>query len=365
MGHPRKSAGFATYYFNRIVGGFSNMLEVNAIAPTRVDLVGGTLDIWPIHHILDAKGTVNLGVSLFARSYIRERSQKTFLIKSFDQELEEELSFDDLAINSSLPLVTMLLSAFWRKDLPTLEVQLRADSPKGAGLGGSSSLAISLASALVKARQLLGDEIVLDEYQLVKKVQNLEAKLLQMPAGCQDHWGAVRGGLNYLHFPFEGVSVETFPLSDFPGLDDELILCFCGKSRFSGMNNWELFKQFGDGDARVREIFAEIGRLAAAAYHCIEKRDWPGLLEYSSQDWKQRKILCPAIETDETKSLDQIALKHGAYFTRVCGAGGGGVMAVFAPKEKREGIIHELNEKGGAVLDGSICDKGLRVEGQI
>ncbi|MFK7824025.1 MAG: hypothetical protein AB8G05_07710 [Oligoflexales bacterium] len=341
------------------------MLEVNAIAPTRVDLVGGTLDIWPINHVLDAKGTINLGVSLFARTYIRERAQKTFLIKSFDQGFELELSYQELCANRSLPLVTMLLSAFWRQDLPALEIQLQADSPKGAGLGGSSSLAISIASALVKARHMLNDEPFMNEYQLVQTVQNLEAKLLQMPAGCQDHWGAVRGGLNYLHFPFEGVFVETFPLSEFEGLDDELILCFCGKSRFSGMNNWELFKQFGDGDTKVRKIFSEIGGLAAEAYQSILKRDWQGLLQYSRQDWELRKILCPGIETEETKHLDQVALEHGAYFSRVCGAGGGGVMAVFSPKEKREGIVHALNAKGGTVLEGSICDKGVRVEGQI
>ena len=341
------------------------MLEVNAIAPTRVDLVGGTLDIWPIHHILDAKGTVNLGVSLFARAHIRQRSSKNFLIKSIDQNLELEQSFEELSAQQSLPLLSMLIGAFWREDLPPLEIELEADSPKGAGLGGSSALAISLASALLKSRQLITGEPIPGEYKLVQTVQNIEAKLLQMPAGCQDHWGAVRGGLNYISFPFEGVFVETFPLSDFPELDDELILCFCGKSRFSGMNNWDLFKQFGDGDARVRGIFSEIGALAAASYQAIIDRDWQSLLEYSKKDWVQRKILCPAIETPETKALDAIAAENGAYFSRVCGAGGGGVMAVFAPKENKERIIHGLTSKGGQVLDGSICDKGLRVEGQI
>ena len=341
------------------------MLEVNAIAPTRVDLVGGTLDIWPIHHILDDKGTVNLGVSIFARTHLKERAGKKFLIKSIDQNLEVELSVSHLRNERSLPLLAMLLDAFWQDDLPPLEIELRADSPKGAGLGGSSALAISIAGALVKARQMLSDELVPGEYQLVQTVQNLEAKLLQMPAGCQDHWGAVRGGLNFLHFPFEGVFVETFPLSDFEGLDDELILCFSGKSRFSGMNNWDLFKKFGDGDDKVRKIFTEIGRLATASYQAILKRDWQGMLEFSKQDWVQRKILCPAIETEETQKLDRIALKHGAYFTRVCGAGGGGVMAIFAPKEKRESIIHALNAGGGEVLEGAVCDKGLRVEGQI
>lgn len=340
------------------------MLEVNAIAPTRVDLVGGTLDIWPLHHVLDAKGTINLGVSLFARSHLRQRSNSNFLIKSIDQNLELELSYEDLLLNDSLPLLAMLLGAFWRKDLPALEVELRADSPKGAGLGGSSALAISLGAALVKARALLTGEPELDDYQLVQTVQNLEAKLLQMPAGCQDHWGAVRGGLNYLHFPFEGVRVETFALSEFERLDDELILCFCGKSRFSGMNNWELFKQFGDGDKKVREIFTTIGGLAADAYQSIVKRDWQALMEYSKQDWQQRKILCPGIETDETKDLDRVALDHGAYFTRVCGAGGGGVMAVFAHQENKEKLIEALNKAGGRVLDGIFCDKGLRVEGQ-
>ena len=41
---------------------------IEAVAPTRVDLAGGTLDIWPLYLMLDGAVTVNLGLALPTRA---------------------------------------------------------------------------------------------------------------------------------------------------------------------------------------------------------------------------------------------------------------------------------------------------------
>ena len=52
-------------------------------------------------------------------------------------------------------------------------------------------------------------------------------------------------------------------------------------------------------------------------------------LQISQEEWRLRKNLWENIETPETVWIDQTAKTYGASFSRVCGAGGGGVMAVF------------------------------------
>ena len=50
-----------------------------------------------------------------------------------------------------------------------------------------------------------------------------------------------------------------------------------------------------------------------------------------------------------------MALKQGAFFTRVCGAGGGGVVALFCEPERKETLVKKLSEQGVQLLKGEIA----------
>ena len=51
-------------------------MKITATAPTRIDLAGGTIDLWPIHHLLDHKATVNVGITCTATVQITETGNK-------------------------------------------------------------------------------------------------------------------------------------------------------------------------------------------------------------------------------------------------------------------------------------------------
>ena len=340
------------------------MLNIKAKVPTRVDLIGGTLDLWPIHQLLNHKGTINIGVGVYANVTLLESQNNKFYIKSVDQEIFVEGSFEEVSQSSDLPLIGMILDVFWDKKFPALNIELKAESPKGAGLGGSSALAICLAAALQKGMQLLDNNYsnILSDYDLVKKVQDVEAKLLFMPVGCQDYIGALRGGINYISYPPGGFKIETKTIDHLPELNKEMLLCYCGRSRFSGMNNWELFKKFCDRDLETVERFEVLGKIAEKSYEGFENNDWNLIRTLSKEDWEIRKNLCPGIETDETKAISELALQEGAYFSRVCGAGGGGVMAIFAPEEKCESIKLSVTKIGGEFLAAYADNSGLLID---
>lgn len=339
------------------------MIHVRAKAPTRIDLAGGTLDLWPIHQLLDQKATVNVGITLEAEVEITEAKDGHFHFESKDQGSSATGDFATVCATRELPLIGMLLKALWHAELPPLKITTSAKSPAGAGLGGSSCLGVTIAGALWQARRVLDRSLAaFDEDELVRTVQDVEARLIHAPTGCQDYWGGMRGRVNVLTFPPGKIQVETLAPSQLRGLSDELIPCFSGKSRASAINNWEIFKRLLDGDKDLLAVFNEIGTVSAQCGDAVRAGNLERVIELSEKEWRLRTKLWPAIETVETKRLDDAARKAGARFSRVCGAGGGGVMAVFAPLNKREAVSAALTAAGGRVLPATVAETGLVVE---
>ena len=337
------------------------MIKVSSRAPTRVDLAGGTIDLWPIHQLLEQKATVNVGVTLDAQVEVTESADKDFHIESQDLGVSAHGSFNEIAANAKLPLVGMMLKAIWNPTLPKLTIITSARSPAGAGLGGSSCLAIALGSALFKAREQVGLSGNPGEKELVQLASDIEAKLIHAPTGIQDYWGAVRGQVNIIRFPPGKVEVTTKPPSSIRGLEEQLLLCYSGKSRASAINNWEIFKRVFDGD---KELLATLNEIGAAAERCadaIADGNLSRAILVSSLEWQLRCKLWPNIESAETKRLDLAAKKNGALFTRVCGAGGGGVMSVFVEPDAREKVKTALVENGGIILSAKIAERGVTV----
>ncbi len=337
------------------------MLKIHAHIPTRIDLAGGTLDLWPIHHLLDEKATVNVGVEVGADVWIEESLDKNNHFISEDLKLNVTGSYKEIVENPVLPLFSLLLKHFWNEKLPPLTIKTFARSPAGAGLGGSSCLGIAIGAALSRARELLLSYPPIDESHLVRTVQDIEARLIHAPTGVQDYWGGIRGRVNVLKFNFGETLVETFHPSHIKGLEDELILCYSGKSRASAINNWEIFKRIFDGDKSLLKIFNEIGELSSACAKAVTEKNLSEIIRTSQAEWELRTKLWPNIETAETKAITKAATTNGARFTRVCGAGGGGVMAVFSPPSRRQEVEEAMRRAGGTILDGGIAHSGLMI----
>jgi D-glycero-alpha-D-manno-heptose-7-phosphate kinase len=338
------------------------MLKVTAVAPTRVDLAGGTLDLWPIHNLLDRKATVNVAVSLNATVEVSPSPDKLFHFRSEDQNLSDSGSYSEISRSKKMSLFGLLLSALWNQNLPPISIKTSAKSPAGAGLGGSSCLAIAFCRAVAAARHQLDKTYEIpSEDVIVRTAQDVESRVIHAPTGVQDYWGGMRGGINILEYPFGRTVVKTLPGKLWDDVDFKLICCYSGKSRASAINNWEIFKRIFDGDKTLLEKIAAIGNEAANCADAIQANDWKSAIMASQREWTLRTALWPAIETTETKRIDSAAREAGATFTRVCGAGGGGVMGVICPRDKVEKISAAMNAAGGLVMDVVVGGPGVTV----
>ena len=325
------------------------MIHVKSSCPTRVDLAGGTLDLWPIYHQLKEKATVNLAVQLCAEVDLKEAS--SFCLESLDQGVCLKGSFTELTHSPELSLLSLFLSSLWSAKLPPIHVKTKARSPKGAGLGGSSSLSMALCSAFYRAREKLALESFPSEKHRVNFCRDLESVIIESPTGYQDYIAAVRGGLNIITYPFGFPEIKTLPLTQFQPLKDQILLVYSGQSRASALNNWSVYKSFFSGEKKTVSALQKIGQLASQCGSFLEELSFDKALGCSHEEWELRKDLWPDIVTERTEFIDRLATRHGASFTRVCGAGGGGVMAVFVKPAKKKNLSTLLKKEGVEVLE--------------
>ena len=277
--------------------------KLHAKIPTRIDLAGGTLDISPLYHILEKKMTINLAVGVYARVEL-DVGTKDFQLCSEDQKITVEGSFEEICSSPKLPLLSLYAKQLWNSKLPCFHLRTSAESPAGAGLGGSSALSVAVCGIIAKAREKIDGFKFESDDHFIRYVQDTETKLIRVPTGCQDYWGAFKGGYNIIKFPPGKTLVENHPYS-ICNLSDFLTLCFSGKSRASGINNWEVFKKAFDGDENIISSLNEIGSITEQLATSLLKGDLDGALSLSKKEWQARTHLWPKIETPETQKLDK------------------------------------------------------------
>src|SRR3954452_9368221 len=90
-------------------------MKITAQSPCRVDLAGGTLDIWPLYLFHPHAVTVNIAVDRYTSCELLTRDDGKIVLRSADQHGEETFdSFADLqnAKKYRLPLLAWVVRFF-------------------------------------------------------------------------------------------------------------------------------------------------------------------------------------------------------------------------------------------------------------
>ena len=330
---------------------------IEASAPTRVDLAGGTIDIWPLYLFHPGATTVNFATSLRAHCRIETRDDRRIILESRDRQVsfETELeAIEDLIREERLELISKLVHFF--KPTTGFHLITQSEAPAGAGLAGSSALNIACIGAL---NRLVGNRY--DARKFVTLAANIETTVIRVPAGFQDYYSALYGGTSCIHFRPDGINREALVVDD-ATLERRIAICYTGEPRLSGTNNWEIFKKHIDGDPTLFELFDGIRDSSLRMRRALLEQDWREVSETMRAAYPNRKRLAPNVTTPQMEMLVEKALSSGAEAAKVCGAGGGGCIAFFCAEGRRESVERALSEeKGVEVLDWRIARDGLTV----
>jgi D-glycero-alpha-D-manno-heptose-7-phosphate kinase len=333
-------------------------MNIEAVTPCRIDLAGGTLDIWPLYLFLDGGLTVNIGIDLYSRVQIRQRADQRVCIRSVDTGAELTAdSVDELPLGGPLDLVARAVR-FYRPGTG-IDLLCENSAPKGSGLGASSSLLICLSGAL---NAYNGVDVTPE--RLVDCAANLEAQNIRIPTGKQDYYPPLYGGVNAIWFEPGGNQVEPLLVEEsaLATLERRLLLSFTGISHFSGATNWDMTRNYIDGAGETRECLAEIKATAAAMRACLLEGDFDRFAEVLQREWHNRRRLAEGVATPETNRMMAAAESAGAVASKLCGAGGGGCMITFVPEGAQEAVVAALEAEGARPLPYRIARQGLQVK---
>lgn len=367
-------------------------VQIKSRAPTRIDLAGGTVDIWPIYLLLQEAITLNLGISLFAETQLQwEPSAKSpsIQLRSEDQKVSLELTWNQLLdptfqVIPQLELHFKLLRHCFKQRLHSgwentfqgaLQLTTRAQSPAGAGLGGSSTLSASMIGALATWAETQEAQTPVDPLthgeKLIEIIRDIETTVIRVPAGLQDYYGAMFGGLQCLKWGVGSHNRESLDPSLLNELQDRLLLFYSGQSRNSGINNWALFKGFIDQRPEIRESFTQIVQATHELRKALLSRDWEAVGSAIAKEWLTRQNLAPGISTPEIDRAFEQAQRLAPIAGKVCGAGGGGCFFIYLAQGRspeqialKEQITQIFAQAGMRALPFHAPQHGLQIEVQ-
>ncbi len=331
------------------------MLSVCVSAPARIDLAGGTLDLWPLYLFHAPAVTVNFAIDRRARVRV-SRIPAGFEVFARDRGTEERFSSAREARGSAgAALAAEAAIALGIGDGARIETE--SSVPFGSGLGGSSALLVAAVSALAA---LSGTS--LDPDRVIGLCRDVEATVLGKPAGTQDYVPALRGGFQVIEHGPGARSIRRVP-ADAGGFARCLVLFDSGRPHSSGLNNWEIYKARIDGDREVASLLGGIRDVAQEMAAALDAGDVEAMGRALGKEWSFRKRLSPRVSTPVLEEAARRASEAGAWGARACGAGGGGVMAVLGPESARERISAALAAiPGGALFAAAPDPVGTRVE---
>lgn len=329
------------------------MDAVKIQSPTRVDLAGGTLDMWPLFNFVGKQAmTVNVAIDVYSQVEIQKLQDQGILIESLDlnykkkfSDAKELQSCSDAELGFYKPLIS-----FFNPSIG-FHIKTKSQSPVGAGLGGSSSLLIS---ALKAFYQFL-DKKLPNSHDLVHIAHNLEAQMLNTPTGTQDYYPAYSGGLNILTYTAEGISQEVLKISNSP-LKENFLLVYTGRSHHSGINNFEVLKSAVAKDKATLATLQSLNEVAQETAEVCKKGLWNEIPRLFNLEYKFRVQLTSAFSSPEIVKLKEITEANGGKAIKICGAGGGGCVLIWTEESPRSKIIKECQSQGFQILNSRPVD---------
>jgi D-glycero-alpha-D-manno-heptose-7-phosphate kinase len=334
-----------------------NFKRIEAKSPTRVDLAGGTLDLWPLYLFHKECVTVNLAIDIMTRVTLTPRQDQKIILTSQDTKQEQvynHISEVPEGKNHDLHLLRVHVE-FWKPE-QGFELVTQSESPVGAGIAASSSLNISLCGAFstFTGRKLSTQETV-------TLAGNLEARVIQTPTGCQDYFPALFGGLNIIELTPLGPERKSLEM-DLAEFEKHFILIYTGKPHHSGLNNWQIFKDHIDGNASTFQNFEKLKNVAQKMREACSNKDWRHFGSLFDDEFQARVGISKVFSSEGIEELRRIALKAGAEALKICGAGGGGCVFLWCEPQKRHEVEKMCQESGFQVLRAKPTNNGLEVK---
>jgi len=333
---------------------------VRSRAPLRLGIAGGGTDVSPYSDLYGG-AVLNATINLYAYATIEPRNDGKIILNSVDRNIKLEYkSQKGLPIDGELALLkgvyNRIVKQFIRKPL-SFELTTYVDVPPGSGLGSSSTLVVAIIGAFAEWLQL-----PLGEYDIAHLAYEIERKDLGIAGGKQDQYAATFGGFNFMEF-YSNDKVIVNPLRIKSEVINELqfnlLLYYTGTSRLSSKIIEAQIEGVKTKKEKPIEAMHKLKEQAIMMKEAILKGKLDEIGKILDYGWQYKKQMAEGITNPVIDEIYEIAKKVGATGGKISGAGGGGFMMFYCPKNTRYKVIEALQKFGGEFRRFQFTKHGL------
>ncbi len=222
-----------------------------------------------------------------------------------------------------------------------IEVVHNADLPAQSGLGSSSTFTVGLLNSLYGLKNYLPTK-----RELALNAIHIEQNLINENVGSQDQTAAAFGGMNRIFFSRENIiDVDLILISQdrLIQLQNNLMLFFTGFAR----NASDIAKEQIKVTLRKKRELDSIYDICLEGFSVLnddsESIDRVGKL--LNDQWLIKRSLTDKITNKNIDDIYNAGIEAGALGGKLLGAGAGGFILFYVPKEKQEAVKNSLKTK--------------------
>jgi D-glycero-alpha-D-manno-heptose-7-phosphate kinase len=317
---------------------------VQVVVPNRVDLAGGTLDIFPIYLLVPGAMTVNAAICVASVVSVHPvRGGAARLVSDHFSRRAEALDTHCFSTRGAFGLVARALRHF--PPQTGIELRFRNEAPVGSGIGASSALLVATMLAmgchLGKRRRWR---------EVAREAMEIEAAHLRNLTGSQDHIAALRGGIQGIRYLPGRMEAERIAPKSPAGrkLAAHGFLASTGKSHFSAGLNWRMIRGAIDGHPEVLRKFRNIARAAREAWEALSAGETDGVGRAVAREWAIRRTIARGISLHAVDELfSSTEFRRRVSGAKLCGAGGGGMVFGLLREPGDRGAMEEVLKRRG------------------
>ena len=299
--------------------------------PFRISFVGGGTDLPSFYR--NEFGQV---LSTSINKYIYVVAKKQIGIVEFKYRINwSQVEMCNRIEDIEHPIVRVVLQKH-NIDFP-IQITTFSDIPANTGLGSSSAFTVGLLHAIYAMK-----EIYVSQQQLAAEAAEIEIDVLGRVMGKQDHYASALGGVNTIRFN-ENDTVEVVPVAMSTKatrtLEENFILFYTQMKRDasevlksqdkSTVDNFDTMRQMRDLVGPLKTVLQEGDDLTQTG-HILDKA------------WQLKRSLTGDISTSDIDQAYTRAIAAGAVGGKILGAGGGGFLLFYIPKNKQDAVISAL-----------------------
>ena len=327
-------------------------MHFRARAPLRIGIAGGGTDVEP-YASMKGGAVFNTTINRYAYCTITPTNDHSMSIHSTDYgKFEAPLDGGPLALDGNMDLIKAVTNYFTLPD--GFKMFLQSEAPPGSGLGGSSTVIVSIIAAICEWQG-----IKLTSMEMARLAYKLEREDIGLKGGKQDQFAAVFGGFNLMKFNKHGVNVNRVKIDD--DTKNELqyssLLCYTGNPRESAKIIESQVEKFNKG--QNEEALDKSVEIALSMTAALERGDIVTAGELLDESWIYKKQFSSKISNPQIDALYEAAKDEGAIGGKVSGAGGGGFMYFICKYDRKYSVAKRLQSMGARVTDFMFEPEGV------